>query len=111
MTVKITARFPDTESADATLARISESVKNIYEARIYYDTESEGRGIANNILYYTGNILFEYTPVASQSYPFELDRTDKLLGECFVNIVCDGSDTDDVRKLIYNGGGFDVSVF
>ena len=110
MIIKITARFPDTESAEFTLGRLSETVKNIYELRIYYDTEYDGGGLANNIFYSAKNSFLPYNSRKSLSFPFELDREDKLYSECFVSAVCDSADIDEIRSIVYNGGGFDVNV-
>lgn len=108
MTVKITARFPNTESANSALGRIFQSAKNIYESRIYYDSESNGDGMANNILYSAKNSSLPYRAADSVSSSFDIDRVDKFLEEGFIKIVCDSNDADDVRAIIYNSGGFDV---
>ena len=110
MTVKITARFPETESANSALGRIFQSVKNIYESRIYYDAEADGDGIANNILYSARYSPTYHRAEDSVSSPFDIDRADKLWEECFVKIVCDSEDADYIRAVIYNSGGFDVFI-
>lgn len=111
MTVKITARFPDTESADFSLGRILQAVSNIYESRVYYDSESDGVGIANNILYYAKGGAPTYNTANNFSSAFEIDRSDKLLEECLTSVICERDDADEVRSIIYNGGGCDVYIF
>ncbi len=110
MIIKITARFSDTESAEFTLGRLSETVKTVYELRLYYDTEHDGNGLANNIFYSAKNSFLPYRSRESVSFPFELDREDKLYSECFVSVVCDSDDVEQIRSIVYNGGGFDVDV-
>ena len=110
MIIKITARFSDTESAEFTLGRISETVENVYELRIYYDTEFDGNGLANNIFYSAKNSFLPYRSKESVSFPFEIDREDKLYSECFVSVVCESNDAEQIRSIVYNGGGFDVNI-
>ena len=117
MVIRLTARFLDTESAQAAAKRISVCGADIYELRLYYGAEPEDKTVreeftANNILYSAQNSLSPYNAKSSFSrdFPIENAAEEELRSECLMSVTTNEDGSGLVRSIIYNEGGFDVYI-
>ena len=117
MIVRLTARFFDTESAQAAAQRISTCGADIYELRLYYGAEQEEKTVreeftANNILYSAQNSISPYNAKSSVSrdLPIENAADEELRSECLMRVTTNEDASGQIRSIIYNEGGFDVFI-
>ena len=109
----ISARFSDTENATATASRITKAEPSVTVfMRHAGSSERNGTAFLNQIPYTPGaGQVPAFTDIGTSAFwAFALNSVypDEISDECVLTVRCEKSQKDTVRRLLFNGGGYDV---
>lgn len=116
MTCRITARFNNTESAQAAARAVKERVKDVYNIRLQYSQDIPNKVYINSINYtesgimmHTSAPLYEYPTINAWPYGTANLISGEVSEECGVEIFADNGSLRRIRQIIVNNGGYDTS--
>ena len=116
MICRITAKFDNTERAQAAARTVSERIGDVRRLRLRYSQQIPDRVYINSIDYTDTGIMMQTSPPlyeypTSRAWPYGSADilSSEASEECALEIYADGAHLRRIRQILVNNGGYDVS--